>query len=676
MERDTLFLHLWRQVCQLEEARRVAWQQLTTPAAIAARQRWVRERVQAMIGPFPERCDLRARVTRTLDRPTYTVEAVIFESRPRFPVTASLYLPKERPGLLPAVVSPCGHSANGRLYENYQRMHLALVQQGFAVLSYDPISQGERLQYLDAAGKSTLAGCCHEHCMAGNQINLTGAGFANVRIWDGIRALDYLLSRPEIDPQRVGVAGNSGGGTLSAYLLCVDDRYAAGAPACYITTLVHRIATRMAADAEQQFVPMLQEGLDHADLLLPAAPKPVLIGAAVQDFFPIAGARQTAADLASIYEVLGRREQTAIATADAPHGWSQPLREATVRWFNRWLRDRDTAYQEPAITTEADATLYATASGQVLTSEPQAATIHEIVQRDFAVSPSCRTAADPAAALRAGLPALLGIDPAAATRPWPRPWWPVPPVALPPAPAGLRLEAVQLLSDYDVELRGVLLTPARRTGQAVLLACDEAGLAPLLTRAGRAVELAAAGAVVLVIEPRGVGSDVGPVPQQQTAGRYYGFYGVEVDLTYTSWMIGRPLVGQRTFDLLCAAHWLRQKGLPVALYGVGEGGLLALLAAALDPQVTSVTAEGMLVSWQNLFDTPVYDYLPGILPPGILRLGDLPDVAAAVAPRPVSLRGLVDARRQPLAADAVRSAYAPAVAAFERCGAPERLEIE
>lgn len=669
MPTENLFPHLWRQVCELDERRRRDWAELTTPAAVTSRQAWVRATVQRMIGPFPERTDLNARVVRTLDRDDYTIELVIFESRPGFHVTGSLYLPKRLTGPLPAVVSPCGHSQNGRCAEPYQRVYISLVKQGFAVLSYDPVSQGERVQYLDAEGRPRVANCCHEHCMAGNQLNLVGGNMANLRIWDGIRAIDYLLSRPEVDADRVAVTGNSGGGTLTTFLLCLDDRLAAGAPGCYVTTLVHRIATRSAADSEQQFVPMLAEGIDHADLLLPAAPNPVLLCAAIKDFFPIEGARLTVADLKRAYGALGAAEKIDICEANEVHGYTKPLREGMVRWFKRHLMGVDEPYAEPEFAIEEDATLYATATGQVLSSLPDAVGVHEIVRRYFPIDLSCRRAADPVAAARAALPKLLGIDPAAAARPWHRPYWQPVKQALAPPPKGVRTETVRFLSDYDVDLTGVFVTPAAAAREAVLLVPDEAGMAPLLARGGRAYELAEQGHLVFTFDPRGVGSDIGALPDWCPPGRYYEFYGIEVDLTYTSWMIGRPLLGQRVFDTLAAAERLKARGLPLTVEGLGAGALLALLAAALDESLAAVRCRGMLLSWANLYQTELYELLPNLLVPDALLHADLPDIAATLAPRPFALVEPIDARRRPVDQATAEAEYAPCRAAYDRAGA-------
>lgn len=674
MQRDNLFGHLWRQVCELDLKRQAAWAAMQTPDEVTARQSWVREQVLQMIGPFPERCDLNPRVVGGFERDDYRVETILFDSRPRFPVTATLYLPPGD-GPFPAILSPCGHSANGRMIDTYQTAHIAFVKQGFAVLTYDPVSQGERLQYLDASGKPLLQGCCHEHCMAGNQLNLTGSSFANIRVWDGIRALDFLVSRPEVDASRVGVTGNSGGGTLSAWLLCIDERFAAGAPSCFITTLVHRIKTRSAADSEQQFVPMLKLGIDHPDMLLPVAPKPLLISAAIKDFFPIEGARQTVEDLRRIYGILGAPDDVDIVTADEPHGWSVKLREGCVAWFKKHLQGDQTPYSEPLIQVEEEATLYATETGQVMTSEMNAAQVHDIVVRDSPMHLQCHDSDEPEAMVIESLRELLAIEPAQAKRPWPLPEYATVAPVLPPLDKGVRAEQVRFLSDFDVVVQGVLLRPAQATREAVVVVPDEAGIAPLLARGSAASRLAAAGRAVLAIDPRGVGADLGPTPGRIPAARHYDFYGIEVDLTYTSWMIGKPLLGQRVYDVLCAVQWLRERGYTVAVEGYGVGGLMALFAAALEPDITAVGCHGMLLSYANLFVAEIYEFLPNILIPNLLLHCDLPDIAATIAPRPLALTEPVDATRRPVRQALLEAEYTACRRAYEARGAGQQLRL-
>ena len=175
----------------------------------------VRAKIQQCFGPWPEKTPLNARVTGVVERDAYKIEKVIFESRPNFPVTANLYMPKGRTLPAPGVVGSCGHSANGKALEAYQSFAQGLARLGYVCLIFDPIGQGERLQYVTADFKPRRGTGSGEHRHAGDQQFLTGEFFGAWRAWDGIRALDYLLTRPEVDATRVGITGNSGGGTMT-----------------------------------------------------------------------------------------------------------------------------------------------------------------------------------------------------------------------------------------------------------------------------------------------------------------------------------------------------------------------------------------------------------------------------------------------------------------------------
>jgi dienelactone hydrolase len=212
---------------------------LKTKADAEAYVRSVQQRIAESFGPLPERTPLNAKITGKVERDTYRIEKVLFESRPGFPVTANLYIPHEtaeRKYPLPGVVGTCGHSANGKAAEAYQSFAQGLARQGYVVLIFDPIGQGERLQYVDENLKPKFGSGVSEHLLAGNQQYLVGEFFGTWRAWDGIRALDYLLTRPEVDPMRVGVTGNSGGGTMTTWLCGLERRWTMAAPACFVTT--------------------------------------------------------------------------------------------------------------------------------------------------------------------------------------------------------------------------------------------------------------------------------------------------------------------------------------------------------------------------------------------------------------------------------------------------------
>src|SRR5207253_2466230 len=228
------------------------------------------------------------------------------------------YLPTGK-GPFPAVLMPMGHSSNGKADANQQRAAILLAKNGIASLVYDPIGQGERIQLLDKLGNPAIKGSTSEHTMVGVGALLVGRSTASYRIWDGIRSLDYLASRPEIDAKKIGCTGNSGGGTLTAYLMALDDRIVAAAPSCYITSLERLFATIGPQDAEQNITGQVAFGMEHADYLALHAPRPTLICAASRDFFDIQGTWTTFRETKRIYGLLGHGERVDLVESESGH---------------------------------------------------------------------------------------------------------------------------------------------------------------------------------------------------------------------------------------------------------------------------------------------------------------------------------------------------------------------
>src|SRR5262249_54117118 len=279
--------YLLEQARQQFDARRRVIAAIKTPEDIAGRRQALRAFFLRSLGDLPDRTPLSAHVAGTLRREGYRMEKVVFERRPGHHVTANFYVPDGKPPS-PGVLLPCGHSDNGKAYEQYQRMAILLARNGMSVLCYDPVGQGERYQRLDEQGKPVIRGTT-EHTMAGIGALLVGRQAANYAVWDGLRALDYLAGRPEVDPRRLGCTGNSGGGTQTAYLMALDDRIAVAAPSCYITSLERLFATIGPQDAEQNIAGQVAAGMEHADYLTMRAPKPTLMTVGTRDFFDIQG---------------------------------------------------------------------------------------------------------------------------------------------------------------------------------------------------------------------------------------------------------------------------------------------------------------------------------------------------------------------------------------------------
>lgn len=326
---DEAFKHLGERASQISN--------LTTKADWENYQKKAKSALCVSLDKF-EKTPLNARTTATLERETFWVEKVIFESHPGFYVTGALFLPKQRQSPAPAVIYCSGHTDVGFRSETYQHILLNLVSKGFVVFAFDPIGQGERLQYPDAgSGKSKAGGPTAEHSYAGIQTLLTGTSLTDYFIWDGVRALDYLETRPEVDMKRIGITGRSGGGTQTAQIAACDDRIYAAAPECYITNFKRLLQSIGPQDAEQNPYKAIAKGFDHPDYLHIRAPKPTLIITTTNDFFSIQGARETFAEVQKSYVVLGKPENVQMVEDLGVHESTKNNREALYAFFQKHL---------------------------------------------------------------------------------------------------------------------------------------------------------------------------------------------------------------------------------------------------------------------------------------------------------------------------------------------------
>ena len=639
LPRDMLAEHLYRRFQALSEANRAR------RAAIRTAQDWSAERerllaaYKRMLGPFPARNDLSPEVTGRLERERYTIEKVIYRTQPGLLVTANAYVPKHVSGRVPGVLVPCGHSNNGKAAETYQRLCAGLAAKGYFVLIYDPIGQGERQMYWDASlGQSALAGNTTQHSYVGNQYLLAGRSLAGLMVWDSIRSIDYLCSRPEVDASRIGIAGNSGGGTNSAYTAPLDDRISAAAICCYITTLAWRRRVWSTGDAEQDLVGQLEEGLDHADFLRLLAPRPVLVGSAALDYFPLEGARESVAQAQELYETLGVPERIAHAVGEGGHGYSQALRRATYAWLNRWLKvDADDT--ELDIPVESDVDLQVTPEGQVaLLGSEDAFTL---LQRSLQ---SADSPPEGAPDLAARVQRAVRYESPAARPPAREPasslhrynglvrWeqltvWPEHDVAVP--------VQVRTWRAFDNPYRALLWLAGSEIDAARLAAVESVLAAQLLP----------AGWLLATADLRGVG---------ETAPRSNGrrdsmIMGAEAFLAYEALVAGSTLVGMRVRDAACVVDALLARPDVASAHGVsvvgwGSGGLVAMHLGTLSDQVHGVATVDTLTSYRSVASHERYMHsvaglVPGTVPAtggaGAYDLGDLAIASGAVRVRDV-----------------------------------------
>lgn len=368
-----------------DEQRRKSWEGIRTEADLLVLQQQIREHLLSMLGGLPkQKTPLHSVITGTIPMNGFHIEKLIFQSLPGIYVPALVYVPDDGPKKHPAILVPCGHSANGKFY--YQALAQRLVQRGYVVISWDPVGQGERSQFWDAKNnKSRYNLICAEHAVMGNLAYLAGTNLARWEIWDGIRAVDYLLTRDDVDPARINITGTSGGGFQAAHIAALDSRIKAAAPSCYITALPMRVYNRIFkdpdSDPEQDLYGMISNGVDHPGLLLLMYPRPVFVATAVLDFFPIEGAHKSVREVRELYTRFGYSDRISMREGYHEHQYSPENQEAAFEFLDHFngLPHRTTL----APVEELDAkTLQCTRSGQVMLDYPDARSIMDEV-RDY-----------------------------------------------------------------------------------------------------------------------------------------------------------------------------------------------------------------------------------------------------------------------------------------------------
>ncbi|KAA5541771.1 prolyl oligopeptidase family serine peptidase [Roseiconus nitratireducens] len=629
-------------------------QQLKTKADAEQYVRQAQLRCRQSFGAEPERTPLNPRVTGTVQRDTYRIENVIFDSRPGFPVTANLYIPNGSGGPMPAVVGTCGHSTNGKAAEAYQSFAQGLARLGHVCLIYDPIGQGERLQYVDEDLASTVGIGVREHLHAGNQQFLVGEFFGMWRAWDGIRALDYLLTRPEVDPQRVGVTGNSGGGTMTTWLCGLESRWSVAAPSCFVTTFLRNLENELPQDTEQCPPDAFPLNLDHADFLAAMAPKPVIILAKEKDFFDVRGSEQTYQQLKRLYRLLDAEDNVALFIGPTGHGYSQENREAMFSWFQRAAGNSggdsngsfDGVLQasatvpfiaEPEIQIEDDATLWCTPTGQVA-SLPGTRTVFDFTREKSNRLSQARGQLR-GESLKQAIKEVLALELEGRSVPDYRNWrylgsrgYPKPHAMAYTVDTEPGVHAiVYRLTDEPWHSR-----PPRSGSKAILYVSHLSSDQELRDEPLIGQVLADNPAPLFTCDVRGIGESL---PGTSQPGSFHSPYGSDYFYAIHSIMLGRPYVGQKTFDVLRVLRWLESLGhTDIHLVASGWGTLPATFAAVLSDRVVRVSLKHALTSYAEIAESEHYDWPLSTLVPDVLARFDLPDCYAELAAKQLTLQ--------------------------------------
>ncbi|HVU23010.1 MAG TPA: hypothetical protein VHE13_02725, partial [Opitutus sp.] len=521
--------------------------------AVRARQRVLRRSLLTSVGGLPSsETPLNARVTGTVTGRNFRIEKVIFEARPRHYVTAHLYLPARRERRTAAVQFLCGHHAAAKAHPEYQFVCQTLANAGLIVLAQDPLGQGERLSYFDPAeNRALVPACTRDHDTAGAQCRFLGGALARYFLHDAMRGIDYLLTRLEVDPARIGVTGNSGGGTQTSLMMIADERIAAAAPGTFIMSRESFQATGQAQDAEQIWPGFSRAGFDHEDILLALAPKPVGVLAVTSDFFPIEGTRRTVGRARRIWELFGEGGRLELVEDQAAHAYTAPLARAAARFFAQHLLGREAPDAPDAPVPFAAETLSCTRCGQVRAEFADARFVFDETAAELAEAERIRSARA-AGARRTAAAAWLrdevfrdrvGID-----------------ANLRVIERAKRCGALEADTGFWWSLPGLANTGVliRAAGGAVArdvtIAVWDDGARAIGRHAGWIEQECAAGRAVLVPSVSGTGS---LAPDAINRGGMDGFYGTWHKLADDLDWIGDSLVALRTYEVLRALQVVR-----------------------------------------------------------------------------------------------------------------------
>jgi len=520
-----------------------------------AREMRVREFLRSIgLEPLPPRTPLNARVTGVLDREGYTLEKVVFESRPNFPVTAHLYVPKGHAGeKLPVIVNATGHWPHKKTEPTEQARLIGQARAGYLALE------------VDSPGHSFEENARIERREAGTHLDprlIAGSTTADaVYVWDLMRAVDYLATRPEADMSRVGITGVSGGGHATMFAFAADPRFVCAVPVCYPTSFLDGWEN----GCDCNHVPGYMQVGDRADVIALRAPAPVfVIGAKDDGEFPPIGTQHTGEKLKAAWALFGAEKDAWWRLFEGGHDYNKPMREAAMGFFDLYLRRRGdgSPVPEPAIKTEPP-------EADELFCLPDAPK-SQLTMRDIArtnVERAGKASWAEVVALNGGLPERVPLD-----------------VKLyPPAPDESG-QPITFQSEPGITIPGLFCRPQSCRGAVVLV--HERGKLEAW-REFPIEALVADGIACLAIDVRGFGELQGLDPHLMS---YLGI----ADSFAMGW------------DAARAAEFMLGVAPRVAVLGKGAcGSLVALYAGLMEPRVSLVIGLGGLEKWSELFDDDV-----------------------------------------------------------------------
>jgi dienelactone hydrolase len=635
----------------------------------ATRKEWeerrarLRDTLFAAVGSFPDKpCPLEPKEMGVLKRQGYRIEKVVLQTRPDVWATTSVYVPEPNEGKVPAVLVVHGHWAGARRDTVVQDRCLGLVKLGFLVLAIDAFGAGER--YTKPA-KGTYHGALY-----GSTLWPVGQTLLGMQVYDNRRAVDYLLTRPELDGEKLGITGASGGGNQTMYAGALDERFKAVVPVCSVGTYQSYLH---AACCVCEVLPGGLRLAEEGDILALVAPRALMVINATEDGFQfsVGEARKSLARAKPIFKLYDAEDRLRHAVFESKHAYNQEMRETMYGWMTQHLKGAGDGKPIPEpkhdVETMEDLSCYGEAERPKTFLFPPSFAAREaraLLGKINELKPDHPEDWESSAVyMRSQLRKLLGE--------FPKPRRPEARFGKTEIVEGIGVRPLVLEPEPGLTLHAVLQAKPREKGKVpacVLLHLD--GKAEALKQP-----------VVKALLEKGWGvlaPDLRATGESQPANNAIAGAPDHNSAEHALW-VGRPLLGQWVYDVQFLLDWLgAQSDLDrdrFAVVGVGQAGVVALCAAALlDDRVTRAA----------LLEAPVTyvteeAYAPGtrmgLLAPGILRVGDVPHLAAVCAPRRLLVSGGITPQGKKVTAKQLQEAYAFTVGVYKLHKKADRLTV-
>ncbi|MFC1562667.1 acetylxylan esterase [candidate division KSB1 bacterium] len=670
--------------------RKLRFDEIKTPAQF---EEYRKERLSSFlagIGPFPERTALNVKHYGRIDCGDYLIEKITYESRPNYLVTANLYVPARHSPPWPIVLCPHGHSIEGRNANHVQQRCVALARRGYLTLTFDSFGQGERRSYFDPSlkWKSKIGKATDQHAYLNYQLHLTGHNMTNFFIWDGIRALDYLCSRDDVDNSRIAVTGCSGGGNQTRLITAADSRVKAAIPVVsnYYRGIDYRPG-RGNPDGDQNVPGLVRYGIECVDQVIMSQATGVLIMNATGDRGTIMQSVNMFNEINDMFTRVCPDRIVSYRLIGDEHGYSRDYRENMYGWLNRHFGKNEETYIELPIKLRTDEELNITRSGTVeeLGSETLLTLNRKYVDEVAPAPVKINSKKDFVAFkndIRGKIRKLLNLKNF--------PYGSIQSKSFEILKGeDFTMEKIAFSSEEGIWIPGLFFTPRGNEPDEflkspVVLYIHERGKANGLENI---INLVMDGLRVFAIDARGFKEvpDPHPVlenidnvqPERICSKLIYGDR--DSGCNAYCYQLEQSLFGMKLLDVMAAIDYLNQRSDVdsdnISIYGYGDGAMLALHAAVLDERIKTIGLNKTLISFRTLASEPFWSHSPFLFIHGILANYDVPELLTALGGREVMLANTVGALRQVLEEKYARESYNQPLKVFRILKAEKKLWI-